>query len=424
MLCWLGGFAAALPAQAARATGLPPSTAGRVLRELRRRGWIQSVPGPVAGAVRLTRAGRAQARRLGCGPADRLAPGPAGLDAALARVDLATALGASGLGNWRAGQLEAPDGTRRAVLLILRHTPPARLHAAIGRGLAATGRPPLVCAVPDQLAAVAASTSIAEVRCFTPAHLRGRTAAGPGWRPPDGTRPPSAAQRALLTELARYGHAAAPQLAALCGLLPDAARRHLRRLSAAGLAWSDGLRPSPAWSATAAGLAAIGSRLPPAARLPARRRHSLALVDLAIRLASGGAAFTTERELRSEHLRRFGPGALPPPDGRLALADGRRVLLELELSRKPTAALKAMAARHLAAGTADAVWFVVAPAHLASYRRRLAADGRLRVLPWEAGIRHTAAYPGGGGAALEPPGADDVLNHEGSGRADGVEGSW
>lgn len=383
VLRWLGGFGIALPRQAARATGISPALARRALHALLARGWVEPVVGTVGGAFRLTRTGRRHARRLGCEPAARLGAGPAGVDAALARVDLAAALTAEGQGHWRSGHLVAADGTERVVLLLLRPTPPARLHAAIGRALAATGRVPLICVTPDQHAAVTAATSVAEVRCFIPPSLRGRAAAGPTWRPAASIRPLTPAQRALLGQLARHGYATTPQLAALCALSPDAARRQLRRLTAAGLTQTDRPPPRAAWSATPQGLAAIGSPLPPVPRRPARRRHSLALVELAMRFGVDATTFTTERELRAEHMRRFGPGALPPPDGRLTLADGRHVLLELELSRKSTAALHAMIARHLAAATADAVWFAVAPRHLTSYQRRLGGDARVRVLRWK-----------------------------------------
>ncbi len=382
VLRWLGGFGLALPAQAARATGIPARATRRILRDFQGRGWLEPAAGSAPGALRLTRAGRRQARRWGCEPAERLGPGPSGVDAALAKVDLAAALGAAGLGRWRAGYLVAEDGGRRAVVLRLRPTPPARLRAAIGRALATTGRAPLLFVPPDQLDAAAAATSVAEVRGFSPPHLRGRAAPGPSWRPPGPCGPPTTGQRALLTELARHGYAAAPQLAALCGRTPGATRSQLRRLADDGWAQVDRSSAGAAWSATAQGLAAVGSPLPPVPRTPARRRHSLEQVELALRFAADGATFTTERELRAEHLRRFGLGALPPPDGLLTLADGRRVLLELERSRKPTAALHAMIARHLAAGTADAVWFAVAPEHLASYQRRLGNDPRVRLLRW------------------------------------------
>ena len=387
----LGRFGFLTPAQAVPLTGLGAPAVRRAIALLVDAGYAERVPlvrdgGPGA-ACRLTRAG---ATSVGVG-----ARRPAALDLVdwyLAAADLACA--EPGWGPWAGTPADAarreptqldPAGTlpgRRGphpVWVILWPPSPALLRRRVLRGLAAGPGGGDLYAPPALLGLPALADLPLARHSWTPPHLRGRRPLAPGWQGARGHLTP--VRLALLGTLDRFGHATAVQLGAIHG--PGVPGR-LDDLARAGLArqWTlpDGVG---VWSATRTGQRAAGTVRAPVPVAPATPRHCLALVDLARLLEDEtGGRWRTERELRTEHAARLGPGALPPPDGAVDLPDGRRVLVQLELSRARADHLLAFASRHLSAGTGAGVWYVCMPELVPWYRLLLAHDHRCQVWAW------------------------------------------
>ncbi|MGA8015326.1 MAG: DeoR family transcriptional regulator [Candidatus Dormiibacterota bacterium] len=170
----------------------------------------------------------------------------------------------------------------------------------------------------------------------------------------------------VLAYVARHGMVSAEQVAArFFGSLP-AARRHLRKMEQDGLLSVDRIFTTlPAVvRSTRQGARLSGSDLPAASLDLARVRHSLALVDLSEELlaAHPTSTWTTERELRRDRMRaardqgRWKP-QLRVPDGLLALAGGRRVAIELDLTPKRSARLDLLAGAYAVDPGVDMVWW-------------------------------------------------------------------
>lgn len=318
------------------------------------------------------------------------------MDWYLARADLARLLPnfalAPGVGRppgfgpagWR-----VRAGGRRLIWLVLWPRPPARLRRAVLSALRVEGvldgelyAPPGLCISP------ALAQLPLRLHPWTPPHLCGRPPLVPGWQEAAGRLSP--ARIAVLAHLDRFGYSTARQLERLQGR-PRV--RLLAALEAAGRVRRCVRPAGPAvWSATTAGLRAAGAVGAAVAAHPVALRHSLALVDLARVLeAETGGRWRTERELRTVYAG-FASG-LPPPDGGLDLPDGRRVLVQLELSRAKPDQLLAFASRHHAAGTCAGIWYVCVPQLGLWYGRMLSHDPRCRVLTW------TPPAPGGVGPA-------------------------
>lgn len=256
---------------------------------------------------------------------------------------------------------------------------------------------------PPQLCAQLREAEVpALLEAWDPPHLGGRAPFRTGWLPPNATPPSHRSHRgavpaalrpdrlgpaalATLDLLDRFGYATAGQLARARGLAARSAHPDLRRLLALGLVQAEALGGRlQVWSATPAGQAAAGSGRAPVPRHPLHPRHSLALLDLAEGLGRRtGGRWATERELRSEAGRAGGP-PLPPPDARLTLPDGRRALIQLQLTAASPAALDGFVGPHLASGSAEEVWYVCVPHLAAALRRRWVGDERVRVMPWRA----------------------------------------
>lgn len=412
LLCGVARFGFLTATQGTALTGYSPGEVRRALGALLRRGLLSAAdPRWERGPHRvyaLTGRGRARLRVAGGPPAARINLDR--LDEILAATDLALALEAQGVGNWLtwaeclratpglvpvparagrtvppAGVLREPDGGLCPVWVLLRRRPLRRLR----RELQVYLQPPLgwgeIHAPPELVPSLAGGLLPATVRPWRPPHLWGRPPLLPGWWRGAGTHPRlRAGAVTALHQLDRFGHLAARQLARDAGLAPRTARALLGRLEARGLAQRGGGRPC-AWSATAAGLAAIGSRREPVAQQPAHRRHTLALCDLAHQLAAEtGGTWETERELRSGDLRPGGRRPPPPPDGRLRLPDGRRICLQLQLSRGEPRRQLREAHSLVARGLCAEVWFCCTPAVIPSYRRALRPGdaGLIQVREW------------------------------------------
>lgn len=245
-----------------------------------------------------------------------------------------------------------------------------------------------------------------DLHTWVPPHLGGRPPLLPGWwKAGDGksggaltgnTR--SGAHLRLgpagvetLRYLDRFGYGTATQIARACGRRSIDEMVVLARLLSRGLAQrhggARGMRPH-AWSATRTGLAAIGSarQAPPAE--PLHRRHSLALNDLAHDLtAQTGGTWEAEREVRTSEGRvKRRSDLLPPPDGRLALPDGRRACIQLQLSPGQVNRQYGDAHTYRGRGLCDEVWFVCAPDVAPRYRRALRPGdvGLIQVSEWVA----------------------------------------
>lgn len=189
---------------------------------------------------------------------------------------------------------------------------------------------------------------------------------------------------ATLSFLDRFGHATVGQVTRAAGRRAPTIRATMAQLQAHGLAQRHGTRPT-IWSATATGLAATGSARQPLPAKPNHHRHTLALVDLAHALQqTTGGTWETEREVRTAMGAQLGRHPVAPPDGRLTLADGCRVLIQLQLSAGATSTQYLSAWKQRYAGLGDAVWFVCVPSLAPAYRRLLTpGDARfVRVLAW------------------------------------------
>ena len=191
----------------------------------------------------------------------------------------------------------------------------------------------------------------------------------------------------LVRWVARHGLVSAEQVGRRFFPSMWAAWRRLRRLEAAGL-----VRREPAFRDLpyVVRVTAAGARLAECDVLPARLdpgllRHALAVVDLSDELLAGnpGSRWTTERELRRDRMRaaRDDPQERQrrTPDGLLALADGRRVAVELDLTPKRTRKLEQLADAYALDPAVDSVWWFLPSA---------TAAGRMRELVAERGLEH------------------------------------
>ncbi len=187
--------------------------------------------------------------------------------------------------------------------------------------------------------------------------------------------------RQILELLAEHRVLVGLHVQALLGVGADAAARRLRRLREAGLIRSERVfegYPAAIWISPR-GLAAIESRLP-APKLDLRGyRHDIGLgwLWLAARNGAFGAVAEqiSERSMQSLDRRADRPGApfgvglgivgpgggeqLHYPDLLLTLADGRRLAIELELTRKGRARLDRIMLGYAADGRIDDVLYLV-----------------------------------------------------------------
>ena len=194
----------------------------------------------------------------------------------------------------------------------------------------------------------------------------------------------------VLAFLDRFGYATVWQVVRATGRSPKAVCRTLDLLKVGGLAQQHVDVPCPgrpaAWSATAAGLAAVGSRRRALPSAPLHRRHSLALVDLAFALeAEYGGRWEAERELDSDIGPQWGNDCIACPDGRLTLPDGQRILIQLQLSQGKVNDQYRHAWRQRARGLGREVWFYCTRDTAPRYRRALKAGDAtfIRVLEWK-----------------------------------------
>lgn len=143
---------------------------------------------------------------------------------------------------------------------------------------------------------------------------------------------------------------------------------------------------------TTLGARLVSDSVGPAKLVLAEVRHGLALVDLIEDLIAQypEARLTTERELHGQRYRErqtgervIGHGRMP--DGLLTFPDGRKVGIELDISRKSAAVygrlIRAYAAEHL-----DYVWWYVPSERVAEGLRSVVSkeygDDRIKVVVW------------------------------------------
>jgi len=428
LLILLGRFGFVTPGQAAAWLACTEHAVWDWRRELEPRGFISRLQ--VAGGrgsrqrivLVLTPRGRDALRRMPGRPVPGRGVTLARLDPVLGAVDLALELQTRGDGTWQtwgeyrathpgsdvprcppAGVLVGADGGCTPIWLVLVWSQVAGLEAAtrvLYRRLEL--EPGRVFAPPALCPRLEGIDLRAEVAPWTPPHLKGRMPLGPGWchavpslraatAPAGGGRLTLLGGRMLsnLVLLDRCGYATCAQLALASGTVFVTMRRSLAALERRGLAqrWreSPGHGRPEAWSATAPGLRTIGSNRVPVGARPMHRRHSLALVDLALEIeASGAGRWEAERELRSEMGWQSGWDRVTPPDGRLTLPDGRRVLIQLQLSTGNPAESCRNAWRLCHRGWGDVVRFVCVPEVAPAYRRALqtAETGFIEVAEW------------------------------------------
>jgi hypothetical protein len=102
----------------------------------------------------------------------------------------------------------------------------------------------------------------------------------------------------------RYQYATYPQLNAYLGMSPTVSRRRMPRLKDEGLFTFESVGADrKVWVPTALGVDLSGLDLPVPHGSDATARHSLALVDLGVRLEQAGEQVVTERELRAADAR-------------------------------------------------------------------------------------------------------------------------
>lgn len=387
-----------------------------------------TMAGPYA-AYTLTDAGRQAARRLS-DPPGLPRTNLDTIDRTLATVDLALHLRQQGEGDWRtwpeylrghpaviprdlglhsspSGVLCAPDNTCTPIWVIFHARYPGPLRQDVA---ALYGRrelePARIYALPPLLPWLQGLRLISDdIRPWNPPHLRSRAPLQPGWAHPfagNGARLPEPGadtprlrplgprQLAILAWLDRFSHATVDQIARAAGIAPHNAAAVLRVLEQQARAQRHrgvhkgcrrGQRQADVWSTTAAGLAAAASPRKAMRPQPLHRSHTLALVDLAHKMeADTGGRWEGERELGPETMTEFGRDSrrdgVAPPDGRLTLPDGRRLLIQLQLSIGNAPYQCIQARRQCLFGLGDEVWFVCTPEVAPRYRRE--------VKPWEA----------------------------------------
>ncbi len=190
----------------------------------------------------------------------------------------------------------------------------------------------------------------------------------------------------VLRLLAAFGYATVDQVAREQGSHSTAASIMLASLEKAGLVQRHRTHHlhKDVYSPTELGIAASGLGLPMVPRVPAQRRHALALVDLAHHLvAESGGEWQTQREIADRWGRRPELIGVPVPDGLLMLPDGRRAAVELELSSQPRHAVLDFIAAQKATATCDEIWYVVSPEWERRYAARLAGMPAVVVRSWE-----------------------------------------
>ncbi len=414
--------------QAAVLIGARPTRASRALRD---RGWLVAWTFVAAAGLGhplvygLTPSGRRAAGLLPEAPQVPARVRPDRADALLSAADLAIELDHGGAAAWRtwaeqravtgglsggsqppAGLLGTPGGGLLAVWIVLhrQRTGPLErgideLRAGLGLGRVQVRALPALCASLERALGLGA-----DVVPWTPPHLGDRGPLPPGWargmpRPQGSGRAAGPGPRgvAVLRFLHRFGYATAAQVARASDLSrADKAVRALACLERLGLVQrcrplgrirrgSGGGALPDVWSATAAGLAAAGGRSRAVPAVPRRLRHTLALVEVALELErETGGRWEAERELAPEVRLGFGAGPGAVPDGRLTLGGGRRVLIQLQLTRGDADGQlrNAWAQRQL--GLGDEVWFLCVPAVAGAYRARLQPGERsfIRIRDW------------------------------------------
>lgn len=391
LLHLLGRFGYLLLAQAAALDGgHTPRLLALAAAELEARGWsrhwLLASGGSRTAVHALTPAGLRALRRLpGAGPRPA-AVLPGRVDALLAAAGLAVELRSAGTwhtwAEWRqgagpfaaeapAGVLEPPAGHPVPVWIVLDGRGAG---ARLRRALAEAARlpdlgPAQVRALPALCGALEGCP--ADVVPWAPPHLRGRAPFLPGWRAAGGATGPGPAGRALLAFLDRFGAATTEQCARETGSGSRGASAALHRLGRLGLAERRQAGRTAVWRATAPGLRACGSRRRPA-HPDFHPAHTLALVDLARTLeAETGGRWEAEREIAPETRARFAEDGIPPPDGRLTLPDGRRILVQLQRTRGPVGTQLREAWRQCRLGLGEEVWFCCFPDVAPAYRRAL-----------------------------------------------------
>lgn len=393
LLLLLGRFGFITRPQAAAWLGTAPAGMNRARAALEGRGLIRRVR-VVAGRglgrpclLELTAAGRAAVSSLPGAPPLASRPPLQRMDPVLASVDLALLLQREGL-RWQVwstgaeegekpplpptGILEGPDAGRTPVWVVLDRPRPGVLRASVDLLYRRLDLRPARIFCPAALAPwVEGLGTQAEVTVWEPPHLGRRAALA--WSGRGIVQPRLLGPRMLdiLTCLDRFGYALPTQLAAHLGMHAAGVRRSLSYLEGLGLAQHAPGSAAPrgrAWSATAQGLRTIGSPRQALDAQPMHGRHSLVLVDLALQLRTAGS-WETERELAPAVGPGFGLDRITPPDARLTLPDGRRVLIQLQLSRGHIPEQYRNAWRQRERGLGEAVRFLCLPELAPAYRR-------------------------------------------------------
>lgn len=420
LLLQIARFGYLTPSQAAALGHVSRMVVSAGSRDLERRGWltrITLIAGFGTGKFRiyaLTPAGRRALARFPDRPVSRRHVRLDYLDSLLAAADLAAELEGSGAGTWvtwaeyvrdhpapaqlpmvPAGLLRSSTETLRPYWIVLRAVHPGRVRESV-QALYRDPQlePPEVRAWPSAYAGLDALALPGTIRPWTPQHLQGRSPMQPGWAAataaPEDVRPLGARTLRTLAFLDRFGYATHAQLARAAGRRRAGLGSDLKRWEQRGLVQRQPRAPGrirpDAWSATAAGLAAVGTTpdrvLPPT---PLHRRHSLALVDLAHHLeATTGGRWETEREIAGEARERFGGDITAPPDGRLVLPDGHRILVQLQLSPGHAADQCRNAWLQRLRGLGDEILFICTPEVAPAYRRAItpAEADFIRVDEW------------------------------------------
>ena len=416
----LGRFGLARADQIARQTGRRLAAVERTLRALTAGGLLHPVPvasgGQALVAVALTAAG--QRRLPALLPKQRVTARQA--DVLLAVLDLAWEVEQAAAGRW----LPWLEAARAGQVLPLGDLPPPAegllLPRPTARGGAAESLPLPVCVVltpqPQRalrlrLATAARAAGTGRVALYAPprlsAELRRQTqglgvtvidwtppdpggrggAAGPAAPPPRSSRSPVTPKRArALQLLTAFGYATVDQVARAQGTHSTAASIMLAAMEKAGLVQRHRQHHlhKDVYSPTPAGAAGVGLGLPPVPRVPAQRRHALALLDLAHDLvAETGGRWETQRQIAARLGLQVGASRQEVPDGLLVLSDGRRLAVELELSSQPRHAVLDFIAAQLRGGHCDEVCYVVAPEWQRRYVGRLEGVPGASVRGWK-----------------------------------------
>lgn len=441
----------------------PVYTGGRELRRLglaTTHHLSRVTPSGIRHAYALTDAGRRAFHRLPDHPLLTKAPLDL-IDRLLAGVDLALELREQEGGTWLtwaeyrrlhaatlangwplsrlelgpAGVLRSPDGRHTPIWLVVRPQDVGKLYDAVGE---LTPRRELEYSRMYVHPAFLETVKLRfyghrtwDIRGWEAPHLAGRAVLQTGWARPfagprrgDGQaaalarpiRPLGPRQLAVLGFLDRFGYATPEQIARGQDVAANTIRTVLRTLEAGGRAQRLRGRRGPKnrvqediWSTTAAGLAAIGSPRSALPSTPLHRAHSLALVDLAHQMeAETGGKWEAEREIaretvvesRRHHRQGNWRDKTPPPDGRITLPDGRRIVVQLQRTAGRGSQLCAFAREQIWQGLGDQVWIVCVPEVAPRYRRRILPHeiDLMRVVEWtppdrSAGLREPR--PGG-----------------------------